>query len=370
MENYYYKMKFTLIYNDKNTTIFFPRNKLINNLYYEAGKIFNPKRRYRLFYKNKDLTPFLDLTLEKYFKNISHVNILIKESYINKNKKISYLIPINTKYSLNDENNLKKNNNNNYNIYFNNYLCENCQKEKIKFFCRDCCLFICYKCRNNKISNHFSHKVINLYLENLFKSCELYKQIVYNELKEVKNSKKEIKNIEKFDIDFNIKNLNEKINFLLNKITTIKLNLINLSEIEKNKEKNLNIIKENINVLENIKEKNLNMIQEFDEFNKIDNNLNDIKKLPEQLNKYELINVMLDNLLNKIQKEIFKILFKVFDEKNNIHEYETIISRIDNYFKRNKFLLKNEKKNNNNQTFDNFDDKNENKEKKENEKIS
>ena len=358
MENYNNKIKFTLIYNNKNSTIFFPRNKLINNLYFEVGKIFNIKKRYRLFYKNKDLTPFLDLTFEKFFNNISHVNILIKESFINKNKKISFFIPFNTKYF--NENNLKKNNNNNE--YF-NYLCENCQNEKINYFCRDCCYFICNKCRNNKFSKHFCHKVINLYLENLLKSCELYKQIVSNDLIEVKNSKRENKKIEIFDVDLNQNNLNKKISFLLNKVKTIKSNLINLNEIEKNKEKNLKIIKENINILENLEEKNKNMIDEFDEFNKIDNNLKDIKLLPEQLNKYELINEMLENLLNKIQKEIFKILLKVFEEKNNINEYKTIVSSIDNYFKKkNNFILKNEKKNNNNQILNNIEENNEKKE--------
>ena len=358
MENYFNKIKFTLIYNNKNSTIFFPRNKLINNLYFEVGKIFNIKKRYRLFYKNKDLTPFLDLTFEKFFNNISHVNILIKESFINKNKKISFFIPFNIKYF--NENNLKKNNNNNE--YY-NYLCENCQNEKINYFCRDCCYFICNKCRNNKFSKHFCHKVINLYLENLLKSCELYKQIVSNDLIEVKNSKRENKKIEIFDVDLNQNNLNKKISFLLNKVKTIKSNLINLNEIEKNKEKNLKIIKENINILENLEEKNKNMIDEFDEFNKIDNNLKDIKLLPEQLNKYELINEMLENLLNKIQKEIFKILFKVFDEKNNINEYKTIVSSIDNYFKKkNNFILKNEKNNNNNQILNNIEENNEKKE--------
>ena len=358
MENYNNKIKFTLIYNNKNSTIFFPRNKLINCLYFEVGKIFNIKKRYRLFYKNKDLTPFLDLTFEKFFNNISHVNILIKESFINKNKKISFFIPFNTKYF--NENNLKKNDNNNE--YY-NYLCENCQNEKINYFCRDCCYFICNKCRNNKFSKHFCHKVINLYLENLLKSCELYKQIVSNDLIEVKNSKRENKKIEIFDVDLNQNNLNKKISFLLNKVKTIKSNLINLNEIEKNKEKNLKIIKENINILENLEEKNKNMIDEFDEFNKIDNNLKDIKLLPEQLNKYELINEMLENLLNKIQKEIFKILFKVFDEKNNINEYKTIVSSIDNYFKKkNNFILKNEKKNNNNQILNNIEENNEKKE--------
>ena len=359
MENYNNKIKFTLIYNNKNSTIFFPRNKLINNLYFEVGKIFNIKKRYRLFYKNKDLTPFLDLTFEKFFNNISHVNILIKESFINKNKKISFFIPFNTKYF--NENNLKNNNNNEY--YYSNYLCENCQNEKINYFCRDCCYFICNKCRNNKFSKHFCHKVINLYLENLLKSCELYKQIVSNDLIEVKNSKRENKKIEIFDVDLNQNNLNKKISFLLNKVKTIKSNLINLNEIEKNKEKNLKIIKENINILENLEEKNKNMIDEFDEFNKIDNNLKDIKLLPEQLNKYELINEMLENLLNKIQKEIFKILLKVFEEKNNINEYKTIVSSIDNYFKKkNNFILKNEKNNNNNQILNNIEENNEKKE--------
>ena len=366
MENYNNKIKFTLIYNNKNSTIFFPRNKLINCLYFEVGKIFNLKKRYRLFYKNKDLTPFLDLTFEKYFNNISHVNILIKDSFINKNKKISFFIPFNdTKYlnKENNENNLKKNNNNEYYYYY-NFLCENCQKEKIKCFCRDCCYFICNKCRNNKNSKHFCHKVINLYLENLLKSCELYKQIVSNDLIEVKNSKRENKKIEIFDVDLNQNNLNKKISFLLNKVKTIKLNLINLNEIEKNKEKNLNIIKENINILENLEEKNKNLIDEFDEFNKIDNKLNDIKLLPEQLNKYELINEMLENLLNKILKQIFKILFKVFDEKNNINEYKTIVSSIDNYFKKNNFILKNYKNNNNNsnQILNNIEENNEKKE--------
>ena len=366
MENYNNKIKFTLIYNNKNSTIFFPRNKLINCLYFEVGKIFNLKKRYRLFYKNNDLTPFLDLTFEKYFNNISHVNILIKDSFINKNKKISLFIPFNnTKYlnKENNENNLKKNNNNEYYYYY-NFLCEKCQKEKIKCFCRDCCYFICNKCRNNINSKHFCHKVINLYLENLLKSCELYKQIVSNDLIEVKNSKRENKKIEIFDVDLNQNNLNKKISFLLNKVKTIKLNLINLNEIEKNKEKNLNIINQNINILENLEEKNKNLIEEFDEFNKIDNKLNDIKLLPKQLNKYELINEMLENLLNKILKQIFKILFKVFDEKNNINEYKTIVSSIDNYFKKNNFILKNYKNNNNNsnQILNNIEENNEKKE--------
>ena len=58
MEEYFPKMKFTLIYNDTGIQISAERNKIISHIKNQAYNLFNIKGKFTLFYKNRDLTPY------------------------------------------------------------------------------------------------------------------------------------------------------------------------------------------------------------------------------------------------------------------------------------------------------------------------
>ena len=218
------KVNINLVYYGDNVTISIQRDKTLNVIYQSAYDYFKPHGKIKLYHKNKELTPFLNSTISKYFLKLKNIDILVKDT-----AKVETNLDSKLNSNFNENNNLKSNNNKTslpQNQRAMTY-CWDCKKFPINLFCRDCCSFICKNCRMDIENTHYSHRTITLYPENLAKSANLYKNVLIEDLNEVqKNNKngKKIKDSNEINIDIEkYKNhLFEKVNRLLNKIKQIK----------------------------------------------------------------------------------------------------------------------------------------------------
>ena len=191
------KVNVNLVFYGDNVTISIQRDKTLELLQRSAYDYFKPHGKIKLYYKNKELTPYLNYTIAKYFQKLKKIDILVKDTA----KMDSYLenqIILESKLSINeitnnknntvlDDNTSSKNNNStNLNSMPQNKralsFCWGCQKFPINMFCRDCCCFICKYCRMNLDNSHYSHRTITLYPENLAKSANLYKNVLIEDL--------------------------------------------------------------------------------------------------------------------------------------------------------------------------------------------
>ena len=229
------KIKFTLVYNGLEVDLTVNKEFNLSFIYSEAYNFFKLKRRFKLQYKNKDLTPFLDYQIGVFFKNLSNVHLLVKESdiYIRNNK-------LNKS---NSQNNIRSLKNKIFPNLNNRMICFECKNNLVNYFCRNCGVFICNECKLKKDNKHNIHRTVILYHEDLKKSAMLYKNLVYVDLEDSKNShKNSLLNVN--NCDANIENLHykliQKFHVLISKIASIKKKILNVDLFIQ--EKNSNII--------------------------------------------------------------------------------------------------------------------------------
>ena len=386
------KVNVNLVFYGDNITISIQRDKPIDLIYRSAYEYFKLHGKVKLYYKNRELTPFLNYTIGKYFKKLKNIDILVKDSsrmdnmfdnqlLLNSNFNFEQLNKLNSSSNKIQSNKslINSPNNSSKSVLTQNQramtFCWDCKKFPINIFCRDCGAFICKYCRMDLENAHYSHRTITLYPENLAKSANLYKNVLIEDVNEVEkiNMNRNKANEEKKEINVNIEekknHLAIKINRLINKINQIKSYQKEINYYIKNKDKckqkiinaindlnqitdeytnkngnnpGINEINSNKNVNNNIKD----LKEVFGKMNQIEKNTAKICKIGKTIKEWEEINKKLEEALKSVEKRICMIIeetasgeelnYETSNEKNN----NDIKNMINNENKEEKEIMK------------------------------
>ena len=356
------KVNINLVFYGDNVTISIQRDKTIDLIHRTAYDYFKPHGKIKLYYKNKELTPYLNYTIAKYFKKLKKIDILVKDT-AQMDSNLDNQFILNSKLSINE---ITNNNNNNIlnddistkdgnkkykhvlaqNQRANSY-CWDCHKFLINMFCRDCCAFICKYCRMDIENAHYSHRTITLYPENLAKSANLYKNVLIEDLNEVQKINKNAKIIAKDNSEINIdieayrKHLFEKVNRLLSKIKQIKSyqkeinyyitnkdkckekinkaieDIKSISNEYNNKKENqLNEEDSNNNNSDNKNKNNIGDLKDyFTRMNNIEKNTQKICNVGKTIEEWEDINSKLEIALKTVENKIYSIITEAMNDE-------------------------------------------------------
>ena len=321
MSNFQYskKIKFHIEYDGKIQSTEISPAKNIEYLIKIAKNLFFPiNKDVKIIYDKIDIIPFSQSLIGDYFKMIKKVNLKIVSPDFNSNNK---------------------------NLHA--FLCE-CLKENYCNFCRDCKLYICDNC---KINLHQGHRIIEIDINNLNESINLYRNtLIY----EMKNNENKIENYkEKINKeDFDLENKHDIIKEKLKKIYDIYDEMIKSLKINKNIENIISYYKMQTKITNDeiedimksiykkyIKGKKEMKIEEFKNYMKLinekdeilDNQSTDIYKIKV---KFEL-NEKMNNMFNHIEKIMDKTLN---NNKKDEYNFDTNTQFLYNLY------LKNEKK--------------------------
>ena len=386
------KVNVNLVFYGDNITISIQRDKPIDLIYRSAYEYFKLHGKVKLYYKNRELTPFLNYTIGKYFKKLKNIDILVKDSsrmdnmfdnqlLLNSNFNFEQLNKLNSSSNKIQSNKslINSPNNSSKSVLTQNQramtFCWDCKKFPINIFCRDCGAFICKYCRMDLENAHYSHRTITLYPENLAKSANLYKNVLIEDVNEVEkiNMNRNKANEEKKEINVNIEekknHLAIKINRLINKINQIKSYQKEINYYIKNKDKckqkiinaindlnqitdeytNKNDNNPGINEINNNKNANNNikdLKEVFGKMNQIEKNTAKICKIGKTIKEWEEINKKLEEALKSVEKRICMIIeetasgeelnYETSNEKNN----NDIKNMINNENKEEKEIMK------------------------------
>ena len=330
------KVNINLVFYGDNVTINIQRDKTLDVIHRTAYDYFKPHGKIKLYYKNKELTPYLNYTIAKYFQKFKKIDILVKDTarmdsnlenqlILNSNLNINEITNNKNNTVLDDNSVLKNNHVNNKNILPQDKramsFCWDCKKFQINMFCRDCCAFICKYCRMDLDNSHYSHRTITLYPENLAKSANLYKNVLIEDLNEVQKINKNAQKIAKDNSEINIDiegyktHLFEKVNRLLKKIKQIKSYQKEINYYINNKEKCKEKINKAIQDVKNISNEYENQkTGEINEENSNNNNKSNIGDLKDIFTR-----------MNNIEKNTQKIC----NIGKTIEEWEDINSRLE-----------------------------------------
>ena len=351
------KVNVNLVFYGDNITISIQRDKPIDLIYRSAYDYFKPHGKVKLYYKNRELTPFLNYTIGQFFKKLKKIDILVKDSSRMDNMFDNQLL-LNSNFNFEHLNKLNSNNTLQINRTLSSKsksnlpknqramtFCWDCKKFPINIFCRDCGAFICKYCRMDFENAHYSHRTITLYPENLAKSANLYKNVLIEDLNEVEkiNMNRNKINKEKMQININIEekknHLAMKINRLINKINQIKSYQKEINYYVKNKDKCKQKINQSIKEVNNISNEyvvqqnettneennilnnnitssknNVKDLKEiFTKMNTIEKNTAKICKIGKTIKEWEEINRKLENALKTVENRIYMIIEEAAD---------------------------------------------------------
>lgn len=340
MEEHFPSVKVTLVFNGNSVVTMVDRNKTISLLKSQAYVLFNIRTKFHLYYKTKVLTPYLDYLIKDYFKTQRQIHILVKpisSTQSTRNTNSSSLPLLNLNYSVeplvqNQRGNSK---------------CSVCYVNKINFFCRDCGVFLCQKCRMVKKGNHYSHRTVTLYPENLNRSAMFYKEIVNSELFEAKTSNSQMmeNNNSILNNEIDIEQLKAK---LMTKFQTLfqlaqkfkeKINSkFDVTDYAQNKEQYLTSVSNALKAFSDFKlnEGGLGLFDSTSKVHELENehhNEIDIQKKIEMFIRY---NNQIESAFKKIFKSFFTALSDGLNQKECNIEHQAIKDYIDNYYKENR----------------------------------
>ncbi len=344
------KLEILLTYNGRNETLFIDNKQNISIIKEKIYNIFYPiQGKFQLIYKNKDISPFEDIPLYKYFKNLMKVSITIQlasstnnQNMLSKNVNNSF----NTSFqdmtmidkndaSLGNANQSQISNGQNPLIEKDRMLCNDCHKNLIYFFCRNCTLFICKNCVEKYSSPHKAHSTVSINVSQIEKSAKNYKELVskecfmsvkkfdeYNNNKitntntneENNENKEEQKDKNIIDIDGWLNDMNTKIESLGEKYSKNDEGSVNTGFLLQNEDSNYELLLKKLQKIN--AEKNTKDLETiFNEMHDIDINIKSIdEKLEKCMNDSENskanskvlkdLNKNLDNIINKLVKSI------------------------------------------------------------------
>ena len=321
------KLEIKLTYSGRTETIYLDNKKTISFLSENVYNIFYPiQGKFQLLFRNKDISPFEDIPLYKYFKNLMKVSIVIKPlTYDTKNIKNSKSSILN---SILDETIINKSeisglvNQSQLNSSFidkNKLICNECHKNLLNSFCRNCNMFLCEECAEKYSSPHRDHLIISVNISQIGKSANSYKLLVNKECYLTEKKFDEYKNDNDKLIE-ETKDKNKELKEWVNQIKT-KVDEITTS-VQKNEEKDINydINLQNMDNDYEFNQKKLNKINDaknekgikeiFKEMYEIDDNM---KKIDNNLDQY-LNNLECSKNNDKILKELNNDLDKVINK--------------------------------------------------------
>ena len=330
------KLEVTLTFNGKTEIIFVDNKKNISTLRDMVYNIFYPiQGKFQLIYKLKDISPFEDIPLYKYFKNLMKISITVNpinpQNFLQKNelstfnKSLQDVTEIDkNEASFGAENQSQINNTQNPLLEKDRLLCNDCHTEIITNFCRNCNLFLCKFCSEKYSSPHHDHLIANINVADIEKSAKNYKDIVNKDcfitgkkFEEYKEIFKDI--INKYNNngkEINEENIND--NFINNDINSNLENINNMinqdNENNNNKEENKKELDEENNNIENIQEKENNNLENNKENNiKENENANVINNNKKEKEKRDIRDV--DKWLSDMEEKIEKLADSL--SKNN-----------------------------------------------------
>ena len=330
------KLEVTLTFNGKTEIIFVDNKKNISTIRDMVYNIFYPiQGKFQLIYKLKDISPFEDIPLYKYFKNLMKISITVNpinpQNFLQKNelstfnKSLQDVTEIDkNEASFGAENQSQINNTQNPLLEKDRLLCNDCHTEIITNFCRNCNLFLCKFCSEKYSSPHHDHLIANINVADIEKSAKNYKDIVNKDcfitgkkFEEYKEIFKDI--INKYNNngkEINEENIND--NFINNDINSNLENINNMinqdNENNNNKEENKKELDEENNNIENIQEKENNNLENNKENNiKENENVNVINNNKKEKEKRDIRDV--DKWLSDMEEKIEKLADSL--SKNN-----------------------------------------------------
>ena len=330
------KLEVTLTFNGKTEIIFVDNKKNISTIRDMVYNIFYPiQGKFQLIYKLKDISPFEDIPLYKYFKNLMKISITVNpinpQNFLQKNelstfnKSLQDVTEIDkNEASFGAENQSQINNTQNPLLEKDRLLCNDCHTEIITNFCRNCNLFLCKFCSEKYSSPHHDHLIANINVADIEKSAKNYKDIVnkdcfitgkkFEEYKEI--FKDIINKYNNNDKEINEENIND--NFINNDINSNLENINNMinqdNENNNNKEENKKELDEENNNIENIQEKENNNLENNKENNiKENENTNVINNNKKEKEKRDIRDV--DKWLSDMEEKIEKLADSL--SKNN-----------------------------------------------------
>ena len=314
-EEAYTKFNLTLIYNNKNTTVKVNNNKPIVYIREIAYNIFYPiNGKIQLIYRNKDLTPFEQIPIIQYFKNLNKATIIIKplnEIYLESN--ITDLDKSNSKVNETEIIDIEKTDKN-------RMMCVDCKNTFIYYYCRNCNCFLCRNCKERYDSFHFNHKSCIINPENLTECMRLYIKNLHEEMAVLKRDfdrfEKENKNIVLRDTE----EWKEETLSKLNSLTEF------TQKIEEETRKGGEAVKENFDakeVVENMynqllntnPEKSKNIEKSFNSLKKIDDEIKNISKKIEECINLESQKTKVDKIFIPLNSKLDEIIKKLLPEK-------------------------------------------------------
>ena len=346
------KLEIVLSYNGKKETISIDNKENISSIKEKIYILFYPiQGQFLLMYKNKDISPFEDIPLYKYFKNLMKVSITIEpiSSTIIQNQNNSFNNSFKDLIIGKNETSLENANQSQLPlVQKDRMLCNDCHNKLINYFCRNCNLFLCKNCSEKYSSPHRNHSKVIINVSQIEKSAKNYKEIVSKECflsgkkveeynrnnnnnignNENNNNVNELNNIinnnnenekqnekkEKRDVDGWLNDINNKIEDLAEIYS--KNDEINISTnfTVQNEESNYDILIKKLHKIN--AEKNTKDLETiFNEMNEIDLSIKTIDgNLDQCLNNSENsksnnkllkdLNKNLDNILNKLVKSM------------------------------------------------------------------
>ena len=330
------KLEVTLTFNGKTEIIFVDNKKNISTIRDMVYNIFYPiQGKFQLIYKLKDISPFEDIPLYKYFKNLMKISITVNpinpQNFLQKNelstfnKSLQDVTEIDkNEASFGAENQSQINNTQNPLLEKDRLLCNDCHTEIITNFCRNCNLFLCKFCSEKYSSPHHDHLIANINVADIEKSAKNYKDIVNKDcfitgkkFEEYKEIFKDI--INKYNNngkEINEENIND--NFINNDINSNLENINNMINQDNeniiNKEENKKELDEENNNIENIQEKENNNLENNKENNiKENENTNVINNNKKEKEKRDIRDI--DKWLSDMEEKIEKLADSL--SKNN-----------------------------------------------------
>ena len=314
-EEAYTKFNLTLIYNNKNTTVKVNNNKPIVYIREIAYNIFYPiNGKIQLIYRNKDLTPFEQIPIIQYFKNLNKATIIIKplnEIYLE--SKITDLDKSNSKVNETEIIDIEKTDKN-------RMMCVDCKNTFIYYYCRNCNCLLCRNCKERYDSFHFNHKSCIINPENLTECMRLYIKNLNEEMGILKRNferfEKENKNI----ILRNTEEWKEETLSKLNSLTEF------TQKIEEETRKGGEAVKENFDAKEVVDnmynqllntnpEKSKNIEKSFNSLKKIDDEIKNISKKIEECINLESQKTKVDKIFIPLNSKLDEIIKKLLPEK-------------------------------------------------------
>ena len=314
-EESYTKFNLTLIYNNINSTVKVNNNKPIVYIREIAYNIFYPiNGKIQLIYRNKDLTPFEQIPIIQYFKNLNKATIIIKplnEIYLE--SKITDLDKSNSKVNETEIIDIEKTDKN-------RMMCVDCKNTFIYYYCRNCTCLLCRNCKERYDSFHFNHKSCIINPENLTECMRLY---IKNLNEEMGILKRDFERFEKENKNIILRNTEEWKEETLSKINSL---TEFTQKIEEETRKGGEAIKENFDAKEVVNnmynqllntnpEKSKNIEKTFNSLKKIDDEIKNISKKIEECINLESQKTKVDKSFTPLNSKLDEIIKKLLPQE-------------------------------------------------------